>query len=76
MSNNIFIDFAKTDFICPHCKKKYNDSDDKFYKRLNKAKTMIINIKCECGYTFKVTANYMSELVGFKLNKNISKKDT
>jgi hypothetical protein len=72
----IFIDFAKTDFICPHCKKQYNDSDDKLCKRINKAKTMIIQILCECGYKFKVTANFMGELVGFRLNKNISKKDT
>ena len=28
----IFLSIAKTDFQCPHCRRKYGDADDKFSK--------------------------------------------
>src|SRR5690606_7610541 len=30
----IFLSIAKTDFQCPHCRRKYSDADDKFDEQL------------------------------------------
>ena len=62
---NGFIDFAKTDFKCPACKKEYNDYDDKYVNRCNKNKTGITKVKCECGKSFWMTYNYMGDAVSF-----------
>lgn len=61
-----FIDFAKTEFKCPHCGEKYNDVDDKYLNRCNKNKQGITRIKCNCEAYFFMTYNYMSEAVSFK----------
>lgn len=60
-----FIDFAKTDFKCPVCKKQYNDYDDKYVDRCNRNKTGTTKIRCECGRCFWMTYNYMGEAVSF-----------
>lgn len=36
--NNGFIDFSKVTFKCPVCSKEYDDSDDKYLKKINKKK--------------------------------------
>ena len=62
---NGFIDFAKTDFKCPRCKKQYNDRDDKYRNRCENNKNGITKIKCECGKPFFMTYNYMGDAVSF-----------
>lgn len=62
---NGFIDFAKTDFECPHCKKQFNDRDDKYLERCQRNKKGITKIKCECGKPFFMTYNYMGDAVSF-----------
>jgi hypothetical protein len=62
---NGFLDFAKTDFECPTCKKKYNDRDDKYLERCQRNKQGITKIKCECGKPFFMTYNYMGDAVSF-----------
>jgi hypothetical protein len=49
---NAIMCFDKVDFRCPHCDKKYNDADEKYYKRLEKSKKSHIEIKCSCGHWF------------------------
>lgn len=61
-----FIDFAKTDFKCPHCDKKYDDNDDKYVTRCNANKNHCTSIKCSCGEKFSMTYNIMGEAVSFK----------
>jgi len=62
---NGFIDFAKIDFKCPSCGKKYNDLDGKYVDRCNNNKNGFTKINCECGKYFFMTYNYMSEAVSF-----------
>jgi hypothetical protein len=62
---NGFIDFDKTDFECPTCKKQYNDMDDKYLKRCQRNKQGITKIKCKCGKPFFATYNYMGDAVSF-----------
>lgn len=69
---NGFICLAKTDFTCPHCGKVYFDSDDKYLNRCNKNKYGYTKIRCECGHTFAMTYNFMSETIGFKIEKDDS----
>lgn len=61
-----FLDFAKVDFECPHCKKQYNDSEDKYLNRCNRNKNWSTRIKCQCGIFFYMTYNYKGDAVTFK----------
>ena len=63
--NNGFIDFSKTDFYCPNCKKEYNDLDDKYLNRCLKSKRGFTKINCCCGTHFFMTYNYMGDAVSF-----------
>jgi len=69
---NGFIDFAKIDFKCPYCGKVCSDSDDKYLNRLNRNKYGYTKIRCKCGHTFGMTYNFMSEAIGFKIEKDDS----
>jgi hypothetical protein len=60
-----FIDFAKTDFKCPSCKKEYNDGDDKYLEKCERNKNGCTKIKCECGKPFHMTYNFMGDTVSF-----------
>lgn len=62
---NGFLDFDKTDFECPHCKKQYSDADDKYVERCNKTKNGVISINCDCGKKFYMTYSYMGNAVSF-----------
>lgn len=62
---NGFIDFAKTDFKCPSCKKEYNDIDDKYLKRCENNKNGCTKIKCDCGESFFMTYSCMGDAVSF-----------
>jgi len=42
---NGFIDFAKTDFKCPNCKKQYIDRDDKYLEKCERNKSGCTKIK-------------------------------
>lgn len=65
MKNKIIhIKFADIIFRCPHCKKKYIDKDEKYYYRIDKAKSQIARIKCiKCGNNFQLTYDITSKLV-------------
>ena len=64
---NGIICLSGIEFLCPHCEKKYIDSDDKYYKRIDKNKSAMTRIKCSCGKKFGMTTDYKSNMVGFKL---------
>ena len=74
MTNNLqmiefkhfFIDFAKSDFTCPHCKKIHDDTELKYFDRINRNKSWITKVNCECGKPFKLTVNYKGEFQTFK----------
>ena len=58
-----FLDFARTDFKCPHCNKKYNDVDDKYLIRCENNKSGMTKINCECSKSFMMTYDYKSDAV-------------
>lgn len=64
----IHISFAKIDFKCPYCDKKYSDENDIYIKRCNKNKSFCTSIKCDCKNKFRMTYNIMGQAVSFKLN--------
>ena len=55
MVKDYFCFFADTTFICPHCGKQHEDSNDKYCNRINKNKSFKTTIKCECKKTFNLT---------------------
>ena len=63
----IHLNIANVAFNCPHCKKDYNDLNDKYLNRCNKNKSTYTTIKCECGNRFGMTYNYMGNAVAFKI---------
>lgn len=64
----IHISWAKIDFQCPYCEKQYEDTNDKYYKRLEQNNLGYTKTKCECGETFGIAIDITSQYVGFKLN--------
>jgi len=74
MQNKIIsISFAKVDFSCPYCGKKYDDEDDKYYNRCIKNKHFAAKIKCECGEIFGFTYDITGQAVGYKMKKDTVK---
>lgn len=66
---NVHIRFAKIDFECKHCNKKYSDTDDKYVIRCNNNKSGCTKIFCKCGKSFFMTYDYMGNAVSFtKIN--------
>lgn len=63
--NNGFLDFAKIDFKCPNCKKKYVDINDKYLKKCEKNKSGVAGVKCKCGQRFFMTYDYQGNAVSF-----------
>jgi transcription elongation factor Elf1 len=63
---DFFIDFARYDFTCPHCQKLHIDADNKYFDRINKNKSWITKVNCECGKQFKLTVNYKGDFETFK----------
>jgi hypothetical protein len=58
--------FANINFECPACKEIYSDDNDIYNNRLNKNKSGITKIKCECCETnFYLTNNYKGDFVTF-----------
>ena len=55
--------FAKINFNCPYCKKEYTDKDGVYLERINRNKSLITTVKCECGVRFKLSYDIMSNLV-------------
>jgi len=66
----IHISFAKIDFSCPHCGKKYSDESDKYLDKCNKNKNGCTTIQCECENKFGMTYNMMGNAVSFNLKKD------
>lgn len=64
---NGIICMSKIDFQCPHCRKQYSDSDEKYLNRCNANKSGYTKIKCTCGKSFGMTYNIKSDAVGFPL---------
>lgn len=64
-TENSFLDFSKTDFKCPHCKKEYSDVYDKYLKRCEKNKNFTTKINCKCAKTFFMTYDYTGDAVSF-----------
>lgn len=62
---DMFFDFGKSDFKCPHCLKDYNDGNDVYLKRCNKNKSNNTKINCSCGKVFYMTYDITSEAVSF-----------
>ena len=60
-----FIDFANTKFNCPHCNKQFVDDDDKYCNRINKNKSWVTKVKCDCKETFTLTVNTEGDFVSF-----------
>ena len=54
---------GRVDFQCPYCQKKYNDADEKYYKRLQGKNW--IRIKCKCGEVFGLAVDYTGDIVSF-----------
>lgn len=61
------ISFAKIDFKCPYCDKKYSDENDIYVTRCNKNKSFCTTIKCECKNKFGMTYDIMGQAVSFKI---------
>jgi len=74
MTNNLqmiklpdfFIDFARFDFYCPHCKKMHGDTELKYFDKIKKNKSWITKVNCDCGKPFKLTVNYKGDFETFK----------
>jgi hypothetical protein len=62
---NGIICMARIDFKCPFCHKQYKDDNGMYCDRINKNKKFYTTVNCGCGNSFKLTANYKSELVTF-----------
>ena len=63
--HDFFIDFAKTDFSCPHCVKLHVDTNDKYFDRINKNKTWTTKVKCQCGKSFYLTVSFDGQFQTF-----------
>jgi len=63
---NFFIDIAQIDFNCPYCTKLHIDKDEKYFHRINRNKSWITKVNCECGKSFKLTINYKGNFETFK----------
>lgn len=69
MEGLVHISFARTDFKCPHCDKRYNDNNDKYLDRIQNSKRKLgyTTIKCLCGDKFGMTYTCFGKAVSFKL---------
>lgn len=65
----IHITFAKIDFKCPYCEKKYSDIEDIYVNRCNNNKSGCTTIKCDCESKFGMTYDITGRAVSFKLKK-------
>jgi transcription elongation factor Elf1 len=63
LDKNTFI--IDMEFTCPYCEKSLIDINDKYYKRINKNKSGITKVKCDCGKTFLLTINMWGKLSNF-----------
>ena len=63
---HFFIDFARYDFTCPHCQKIHYDNECKYFDKINRNKSWITKVNCDCGKQFKLTVNYKGDFETFK----------
>lgn len=66
--NKGIICLSKTEFNCPHCGKEFDDSKDIYLNRINRNKSGITRIKCECREYFGMTYDITGDAVSFKLS--------
>lgn len=65
-----FIDFARIEFSCPYCEKRYDDRNEKYLKRLNKIKRTYLKKRCVyCGKRFGIAVDMQGDIVGFNLQE-------
>lgn len=62
-----FIDFARTDFKCPHCQKEYDD-DGRYLDKCNKNKSWRTKINCDCNKPFYLTYNFKGDPITYEYN--------
>jgi hypothetical protein len=68
IGNGAFLDFANTEFDCPHCGIKYNDADEKYLNRINKNKSGMTRIRCtDCNQLFGLVYDFKADLQSFEL---------
>jgi len=60
-----FVDFANSDIICPNCNHNHKDKADKVTDRINRNKTWITKLTCECSTRFKITVCYTGDFETF-----------
>ena len=62
---NTIMCMGKIDFKCPHCNKKYSDTNERYCNLLNKYPQ--VKIKCKkCGKRFYVNVTMYGNLVSYK----------
>jgi hypothetical protein len=65
--SNGFLCVPRTNFKCPVCKKKYSDSEEKYFNRCVKNKKDWTKIKCSCGVKFGFTYDYKGNATSFTI---------
>ena len=66
---NAILRGGRDTFKCPHCGKAYEDTDDKYYKRIDSNKSGYTKTKCSCGKVFGIAYDMTGDLVGFDLKQ-------
>ena len=66
-TKHVILCTSSINYSCPYCEQDYEDIGDKLPERINKSKVGYTTQKCKfCGERFKISADYMSQLVTFK----------
>lgn len=65
----IHISYAKTDFKCPYCGKRYKDSEDEYLNRCNNNKSGCTTITCDCEMKFGITYDITGQAVSYKIKR-------
>jgi len=63
---DMFIDFTNTEILCPDCKKDYRDKAEQVTNRINKNKSWVTKLNCECGTRFSITVDMQGDFQTFK----------
>lgn len=65
-----FLTLGETDFNCPYCGKKHDDTDNKYLDRVNKNLSNTTKVKCECKEVFLLTYDMTGKAKSFKKDNN------
>jgi len=64
--DNAFIDLTDHKFHCPYCNSQYFDYESNYMQRINKNKSGITKVKCDCENTFHLTMDMQGNYQTFK----------